>query len=153
MRQALLISALVLGLAGCTSTSPYGNYSAAPAVHDKAMATDAVSHLVSIYPPALTHWNIGQPTEDNFGMTLVELLRSRGYSVTEYAPDIKHNAASDTHKTDSSGLDLHYVVDSLAPTTDLYRVTVVVGGQPISRAYTQQKNGTVAAAGSWARKE
>ena len=42
---------------------------------------------------------------------------------------------------------------AIAHAADLYRVTVVVGNQPISRAYIPQKNGTVAAAGSWARKE
>lgn len=153
MRRALLISMLVFGLSGCGTNAPYGNYSAAPAGADRSMASDTVAHLVTIYPPALTRWNIMQPTEDAYGKTLVELLRTRGYSVSEYAPDAAKPAEPTAQPASKPGIDLRYLVDSLAPAVDLYRVTVVVGNQPISRAYIPQKNGTVAAAGSWARKE
>jgi len=153
MRKSLLISAIVLCLAGCASNSPYGNYSAAPAAYDRAMATDTVSHLVSMYPPAHTRWNIMQPSEDPYGKALVELLRGRGYSVSEYTPTGKGQSQAAAPNPASTGIPLHYLVDSLSPAADLYRVTVVVAGQPISRAYIQQKNGTVVAAGSWSRKE
>lgn len=148
MRKSLSICALVLCLAGCASNSPYGNYSAAPPAYDRAMATDTVSHLVSMYPPAHTRWNMMQPAEDPYGRSLVELLRGRGYSVSEYVSPGKGQAPAP-----AQGTPLHYLVDSLSPSADLYRVTVVVSGQPISRAYIKQKNGTVAAAGSWSRKE
>lgn len=153
MRNILLISALVLGLSGCATNSPYGNYAAAPAAYDKAMATDTVAHLVTMYPPALTRWNMMQPTEDAYGKALVELLRGRGYSVSEYAPEPAKTAQPASQAALKPGTDLRYVVDSLAPAADLYRVMVVVGGQSISRAYIPQKTGTVAAAGSWSRKE
>lgn len=153
MRKVLLISALIAGLSGCASNSPYGNYSEAPAAHDKNMASDTVAHLVTMYPPARTRLNIMQPTEDAYGTALVALLRGRGYSVNEYAPEAAKKAQPATQAAFAPGVDLRYVVDSLAPAADLYRVTVVVGNQPISRAYIPQKNGTVAAAGSWARKE
>ncbi|MGC6373698.1 conjugal transfer protein TrbH [Pseudomonas sp. S2.OTC.A_B10] len=153
MRKVLLVSVLIASLSGCATNSPYGNYSAAPAAYDKTMASDTVAHLVTMYPPALTRWNIMQPTNDAYGTALVALLRGRGYSVSEYAPEGDKKAQPATQAAFKPGVDLHYVVDSLAPAVDLYRVTVVVAGQPISRAYTPQKNGTVAAAGSWARKE
>nr|BCU00377.1 hypothetical protein [uncultured bacterium] len=153
MRKVLLISALIASLSGCATNSPYGNYSAAPAAYDKTMASDTVAHLVTMYPPALTRWNIMQPTEDAYGTALVALLRGRGYSVKEYAPEGEKKAQPAAQTAFTPGVDLRYVVDSLAPAADLYRVTVVVAGQPISRAYIPQKNGTVAAAGSWARKE
>ena len=153
MRKVLLILALIAGLSGCATNSPYGNYSAAPAAYDKTMASDTVAHLVTMYPPALTCLNILQPTEDAYGTALLALLRGRGYSVNEYAPEAAKKAQPATQAAFTPGVDLRYVVDSLAPAADLYRVTVVVGNQPISRAYMPQKNGTVAAAGSWARKE
>ncbi|MBD8829023.1 conjugal transfer protein TrbH [Pseudomonas sp. CFBP 13602] len=153
MRKLFLISAAIMALSGCASNSPYGNYSTAPAASDKAMATDTVTHLVKLYPPALTRWNIMQPTTDAYGTALVELLRSRGYSVKEYAPVTDQKTQPATQAASVPGVDLRYVVDSLAPAVDLYRVTIVVGGQPISRAYIPQKNGAVVAAGSWARKE
>lgn len=153
MRKVLLISALIAGLSGCATNSPYGNYSAAPATYGKTMASDTVAHLVTIYPPALTRWNIMQPADDAYGTALVALLRGRGYSVNEYSPEAAKKAQPANQTAYTPGVDLRYVVDSLAPAADLYRVTVVVGSQPISRAYIPQKNGTVAAAGSWARKE
>lgn len=153
MRKLLLISALIAGLSGCAANSPYGNYSEAPAAYDKAMASDTVSHLVGMYPPALTHWNIRQPSEDAYGAALIALLRSRGYSVTEFTKDGTKKAQAASELASARGVDLRYVVDTLAPAVDLYRVTVLVGDQSISRAYIPQKNGTVAAAGSWARKE
>jgi hypothetical protein len=161
MRKVLLATALIATLSGCAGNSPYGNYSEAPAVYDTAMARDTVSHLVTMYPPALTRWNIMQPTEDAYGKALVSLLRGRGYSVKEYAPEASSRVVQTTqaqaqpaHQAASTpGVELRYVVDSLAPAADLYRLTLTVGRQPISRAYLPQKNGTVAAAGSWSRKE
>ena len=163
MRKVLFVTALIASLTGCAGNSPYGNYSEAPPAYDKAMASDTVSHLVTMYPPALTRWNIMQPTNDAYGKALVVLLRGRGYSVKEFAPEATSRVvqtnqartqAQPTHQAAlTPGVDLRYVVDSLAPAADLYRVTVMIGQQPISRAYIPQKNGSVAAAGSWARKE
>lgn len=153
MRKFLLISALIAGLSGCATNSPYGNYASAPAAYDRSMASETAAHLVTMYPPALTRWNIMQPTNDAYGEALVVLLRGRGYSVSEYAPVATKKEQPATQTAAPNGIELRYVVDSLAPIVDMYRVTLVVGTQPISRAYIPQKNGTVAAAGSWARKE
>lgn len=161
MRKVLLVTALITALAGCAGNSPYGNYSDAPAVYGKAMASDTVTHLVTMYPPALTRWNIMQPAEDAYGTALIGFLRLRGYGVKEYTPEATKRVLPTTQAQTqpvhqavlTPGVDLRYVVDSLAPAADMYRVTVMVGRQPISRAYIPQKNGTVAAAGSWVRKE
>ena len=51
----------------------------------------------------------------------------------------------------SPGLSLRYIVD--APDgLNLYRVTVMIGSQSLSRAYTAE-NKFVSPAGAWARKE
>jgi hypothetical protein len=153
MRKVLLILAALASLTGCATNQSYGNYSAAPAAYDRTMASDTVEHLVRIYPPALTRWNIMQPAEDAFGSALIALMRSHGYSVKEYVPEGEKKSQPAVQAALAPGVELRYVVDSLKPTLDLYRVTVIVAGQPISRAYVPQKNGTVTAAGSWARKE
>lgn len=152
MRKFLLISAVIAGISGCATNSQYGNFSTAPAAHDNTFASDTVAHLVTIYPPALTRLNIMQPTEDAYGSALVTLLRGRGYAVREYVTEDTNKSKTST-KSAFPGVDLRYVVDSLAPAVDMYRVTVAVGAQTISRAYIPQQNGTVAAAGSWVRKE
>ncbi len=148
MHKALLIPMLLAGLCGCATKSPYGNFSEAPSGYDKTLASDTVKHLVTLYLPALTRLNIMQPNDDTYGLVLVDLLRGRGYAVSEYSPESAKKAQPST-----TGLPLRYVIDSLAPAVDLYRVTVVVGSKTISRAYIPQQNGTIAAAGSWVRKE
>ncbi|MGP5477586.1 conjugal transfer protein TrbH [Pseudomonas helleri] len=151
--KTFLIFAFVIILGGCASNSPYGNYSSAPSTYNKKMADDTVSHLVTMYPPALTLLNIKQPTEDAYGTALIDLLRSRGYAVSEYSADNQNNASTNLPIPVNAGLDLHYVVDSLAPTVNIYRIMILLGNQTISRAYIPQNNGTVAAAGSWTHKE
>lgn len=158
MRKALFALAIAFGASGCTSMQ-YGNYSAAPVAFNKAMATDTATHLSKLYPPALTRWNMAQQSDDAYGIALIAALRARGYSVSEYAPDSGRvvQAQGTSHLASNQsvrpGVELRYVVDSLAPTAPLYRVTVLMGTQAISRAYIPQKGGTVIGAGSWARKE
>lgn len=155
MRKALFALSLVLAASGC-ATMNYGNYSAALPSYNKAMAADTAAHLVTLYPPALTRWNLGQKADDTYGAALVAALRARGYSVSEYAPETGRvvQAQSTTHlASNQPGVELRYIVDSLAPTAPLYRVTILAGSQTISRAYMPQKGGTVMPAGSWARKE
>lgn len=155
MRNALFALLVALCASGC-ATSRYGNYSAALPTYDKAMAADTVTHLVKLYPPAQTRWNIGQQADDTYGVALITALRMRGYSVSEYSPetyqDVKPGSEFPLAST-HSGIELRYIVDSLAPAVPLYRVTVLLGQKTISRAYMPQQSGTVTAAGSWARME
>lgn len=162
MMGAVLVAALV-GLAGCATTpSPYGNYAAASLDANKTMADATVAQLVSLYPPARTRFNLQQPTADAYGSALLAALRDKGYSVLEYTPQPQAapaTSASDAATartlaaaTSTPGLPLSYVVDS-PETMSLYRVTVQVGSQSISRAFVVATNGKLYPAGAWVRKE
>ena len=142
---------LLAGLAGCASIEPYGNFlgANAPATLNEKLAADTVKQLTVLYPPASTRFDLGQPTPDAYGSALVESLRIKGYAILEFEPD--EAASTDNPDTARPGLSLRYVLDAPA-STNLYRVTVMVGAQSLSRAYVAQ-NETVAPAGAWVRKE
>ena len=142
---------LLAGLAGCASIEPYGNFlgANAPATLNEKLAADTVKQLTVLYPPASTRFDLGQPTPDAYGSALVESLRIKGYAILEFEPD--EAASADNPNPAGAGLRLRYVLDAPA-STNLYRVTVMVGAQSLSRAYVAQ-NDTVAPAGAWVRKE
>ena len=143
MRQLTLPALLVMALAGCASTAPYGNFATHPPVGlEQKIAVDTAKQLVALYPPARTRFHLGQPTPDAYGSALVEAARAKGYALVEFK-----EAAPAT----APGLSLHYVLDAVA-SPNLYRVTVMVGQKSLSRAYLAQNN-RVAPAGAWVRKE
>ena len=154
MRKLMGLAPLLFlsaGLAGCASTEPYGNFlgANAPATLNETLAADTVKQLVTLYPPASTRFDLGQPTPDAYGSALVESLRIKGYAILEFEPD--EAAPTDNPNAAGPGLNLRYVLDAPA-STNLYRVTLMVGSQSLSRAYVAQ-NDSVAPAGAWVRKE
>jgi hypothetical protein len=162
----LEISALALmaltAVSGCATHAPYGNYAAASPDANKTMADSTAAQLVTLYPPAQTRFNLEQPATDPYGASLVADLRDKGYSLMEYSPrtPMSPGAPGAAPATDAAavtrdgapGLDLSYVVDAPESRT-LYRVTVQVGKQSISRAFVVADNGSLYPAGSWVRKE
>ncbi len=147
MRASIFPVLLLAGLAGCatTSTAPtgYGSFvtSSSPA-NDKVVVDDVVKRLVTAYPPARTRLNLRQSTTDPFGSALVASMRTKGYALGEYqaAPP----AAADAYT-------FAYVFDQPAG-TGLYRVTLLINNQALSRVY-ETKDGTIVPAGYWVRKE
>jgi len=143
MRNIISIVVFTLALASCT-TIPYGNFIKDPGSLDQQkIATDTVRQLVTLYPPAKTRFALKHAvaTPDVFGRAFVQGLRNRGYALSEFDPKAK----------DQEGLPLHYVLDQ-ATGTNLYRVTILIGDQSITRQYVEQNN-VVAPAGYWTRKE
>ncbi len=141
--RLLLVLYLVLNLQGCATLSE-GNYSKAPDALNKTISTDTVNRLVSLYPPASTRFHIKQNVKDHFGLSLVESLRQKGYSIDESS-----TSAASTKGTQN--VTLNYVVDEPIKGT-LYRITLRVGQQSLSRAY-RIKKGTLTPSGFWVRKE
>lgn len=131
-----------INLTGCAH---YGNFAAAPVSLNQAMANDSARQLVVLYPPARTQLNVKQPIRDPYGLSLIKSLRLKGYSVME--AQTSHRASGKGHH----GLDFRYVVDSPIKGR-LYRVTIRIGQQSISRAYVAQ-NGLTTPLGVWVRKE
>lgn len=148
MRKLAFISVLLLSLAGCAS-HPYGNFVKQPleSFNEGKLATDAVKEMAMLYPPAKTQLNFQQTTPDPFGKALIQKLRDKGYAVWEYAPKAK-NQVSLPH---FQGMPVHYVVDQFEG-TELYRVTLEIGAQSLTRAYRIHHQ-TLMPAGDWVRKE
>lgn len=132
---------VALALTGCVTNSQYGNHLQSATVEQQTgLARDVVKQLVSIWPPAKTHFELRQATPDAFGATLVKALRESGYALMEY------NAAG---TNTSNALPLHYVVDQ---DESMYRITLMVGNQSITRPYLEHA-GVLVPAGYWVRKE
>jgi hypothetical protein len=156
----LAFAALLAGLAGCAShdlgpDSSYGNFVPdSPAASDQKMAFDAVQRLSALYPPARTRFDLQQITPDAFGTALVASLRARGYALLEYKSTqdpATGQAPAPSAKSPGTTLALRYVVD-FDPASQLYRITLLIGNQSLTRAYLAQ-NGSTVAAGAWVRKE
>ncbi|PRD67630.1 conjugal transfer protein TrbH [Malikia spinosa] len=162
MRKMASLALLALALGGCatTSQSPYGNFVQSAALDQQKLAADAVQQLATLYVPARTRLELQQPTPDPFGQALVKTLRDKGYALLEFTPAGAPAQASASATSQPSpaatpavpgGLSLRYVLDQ-AGDSNLYRLTIMVGSQSITRAYLAQ-NGVFAPAGSWVRKE
>jgi hypothetical protein len=146
-KSALLM--LLAGLAGCAGgpkPASFGSFAAASPAYDKKIIDDAVTKLVTLYPPAVTHFNLQHAAADPFGKSLIATLRARGYALEEDKETYAHTAGA----KDSSRA-LAYVFDQPSG-TDLYRVTLIIDNQNLSRVYLAQDGG-VAPAGYWVRKE
>lgn len=163
MRKIVPLALIAFALAGCattTSQSAYGNFVQSVAFDQQKLASEAVQQLATLYVPARTRLELQQPTPDPFGQALVKALRDKGYALLEFVPagaaaQAPASAASQpgpaAAPAASGGLPLRYVLDQ-AGDSNLYRLTLMVGNQSITRAYLAQ-NGVFAPAGSWARKE
>jgi type IV secretion system protein TrbH len=151
-----LVGLLGGAITGCGSTASYeyGNFVApsAPANLNETIVADTIKQLVTLYPPASTRFDLAQPTTDAYGSKLVQSLRLNGYALSEFVPAAGANGTShDGAVSASPGVSLRYILD--APEgLSLYRVTVMVGAQSLSRAYLVQ-NQVVSPAGAWALKE
>ena len=156
MRHVACVLLCAVGLAGCaTAPPPYGNFAQeAPAGYDRTVAEDAVRQLTVVHPPANTRFDLQQPTPDPFGTWLTQSLRAKGYAVQEgAAAPVAQGKTVRGEGGMAAGtpavLPLRYVFDRAA---DLYRITLLVGDQSLTRAYLAQ-NGAVHPAGAWVRKE
>lgn len=156
MRKAAFLALLAVGLAGCATTttpSTYGNFAqSAPAAFNQTMADDAVKQLVAVYPPASTRFDLQHATPDAFGASLVQLLRAKGYALLEFKPAAQAtDATAPATAPATAGKPLRYILDQAE--SNLYRVTLLIGKQSLTRAYSAAQNGTLYPAGAWVRKE
>ena len=158
MRTHVLLMSACAIFAGCgTPSKPntgYGSFvSAAPLAHEKLMVEDATRQLVSLYSPANTHLVLAHAATDTFGSQLMEKIRSQGYALQEQKAQASAKDVPDAegHTKATTDVSFGYVLDEVA-SPRLYRVTLNVGRQTISRAYVPQDD-LVHPAGAWVRKE
>ena len=98
-----LILLLTFNLLGCAAIQQ-GSFTATPVSLNKAITNDSVNRLVNLYPPARTRFHIKQSGKDLFGLSLIESLRQKGYSINESSI---HGASTQG----SQNVALYYVVD------------------------------------------
>lgn len=159
MLRPFPMAALLICLAGCGSNaskpdSGYGRFiTGATAAYESQMADDSVRQLVSLYPPASTRLTMDQEAPDQFGTRLIEQLRAQGYALQEAVqpPAAPQSNRPSALPEESGAASLNYVLDTVS-SPNLYRVTLKVGNQTISRAYLARSN-VIHPAGAWARKE
>ena len=136
-RSVLMV--IVLLMAGCAVKTEQ-NFNFAPnltQVEQQQIVSDTVKKLAELYLPAKTRLSF-QANEDTFGVLLVHDLREQGYAIDE---------AQNT-PNDPSGLQVRYILDQA---DDLYRMTVMIGSDSLSRPYSEE-NGVLIAAGFWVHK-
>lgn len=154
--RLFLIPLIVVFLTACgtgssSQSGQYGNFTQSTLVaNDQKLAEDAAKKLVSLYPPASTRFDLQHSTNDSFGNVFIEVLRSKGYAVSELSK-VTSNASSTAPASPVAGLALAYVVDQ-PKDTELLQVKLLVNQQSLGRLY-QLKDETLEAAGSWTRKE
>jgi len=174
MIRILCFVLIMVGLVGCASAppSPYGNFVPLMShANDIKIADDVVQKLVGLYPPASTRFDLQHANTDLFGTYLVETMRTKGYAVQEINPEPKASVAADNFSSDFSevkpeskkadiiavsspstpGFSLSYIVDQ-AKDSDLYRISLLVNQQSLSRVY-QIKDDMIFPASPWIRKE
>lgn len=158
MRAHVVLLTVSAIFGGCgTAAKPdagHGSFIGAPPItHEKQMVEDATRQLVSLYPPASTRLVFAHAVADTFGNQLVEKLRSQGYALREQTAQAPAPAEPETadQTKEVAGTSFGYVLDAVG-STRLYRVTLNVGRQTISRAYVAQDD-LVHPAGAWVRKE
>ena len=148
MNRLLVTFFLLSSLSGCATVRNDHFTTPVPAELGNSLAADAIKQLQTLYPPAHTKFNIGQPVPktDSFGTSLVFHLREKGYAVQEYNLRQPIDAGN--------GLSLQYAVDRPASSLfqGLYRVQLKVGKAILTRAYTAGNN-TANPAGAWAKME
>jgi hypothetical protein len=145
MNRLVVTLLLLSGLSGCV-TVPKNHFTTPLSVElGNNLAVDAIKQLQSLYPPAHTTFNLGQPVPktDSFGTSLVLKMHEQGYAVQT----VDHAPSTQT----VTGLSIHYTVDKPASSVfaGLYRVQLNVGKTILTRAYTA-KNNTTVPAGAWA---
>ena len=137
--KKIIMLMMVLMLSSCASLH-YGNFTKMTGSKDDVLVSDAANRIVKIYPPARNTFKIYQRVCDGFGLKLIDNLRRKGYGVVE---NVRYKQQS----------NFSYVVDeSNTNSKRLYRVTIYIGSQSISRGYVTL-NGKLKPVTSWTHKE
>jgi len=150
-----------LMLAGCVSPAPYGYLvkEAVPSPLLERLAQETVTQMEDLYSPAHTRLALTHSATDAYGLALIEALRQKGYGVSESrvtrrtTPSTRADMETPGEPVvnHDEGIPLRYVVDGPFEPR-LYRLTVFIGNQSLSRAYRLDEQ-TMAQAGAWVRKE
>ena len=156
-RNVLATVALCLAVLGGCATPPessrlYGTFAGLSPERELYIASDVAAQLVALYPPAQVRLDLQHATEDAFGVALIAKLRGSGYAIAERAGQARAGpdpAVMTRDQRADAGRALRYIVDR--PTPDLFRATVLIDDESLSRAYTEAR-GEFLPFGAWVRK-
>ena len=161
MRRLNLVLWIGLVLAGCIRPGPYGYIvnGTVPSHLLERLAQETVTRMEALYPPAHTRLALTHPATDPYGVALTNELRRKGYGLMEYRERTRRTLTTreDMQRpvepvvSNEAGVPFRYVVDGPVEPL-LYRVTVFVGSQSLSRVYRMDEQ-AMAQAGAWVRKE
>ncbi len=160
-RRLSVLLGIGLLLAGCVNPSPYGYLvgGTVPPQMPERLAQDTVTRMEALYPAAHTRLALTHPATDPYGLALIEALRRKGYALMEHRVNTRTAistrddmpVAVQPAASHEVGLPFGYVVDGPFESR-LYRVTVFIGSQSLSRVYRMDQQ-VLAQAGAWVRKE
>lgn len=162
----ILVLLMLLLLAGCATTQPYGSFIQNPSAsfnqYSTAMAEDVTQQIARLYPAASTQLDMQHAATDPFGQALIENLRLQGYAVQEAVVPNNIFAAVNAEQSElpgqpaqvtdyiaRSGLALRYIIDHSG---DLYHVSILIDDQRLTRAFVAQSE-HIQPAGLWVRKQ
>jgi hypothetical protein len=154
MRKLAFTSLILALLSGCAAPSAkHGNFVKSNAAgNDKTLAEDLAKKLATMYPAASTRFALTHATPDAFGEALVSTMRTKGYAVKEFAPTSSARSLASTTTSHTEGaILLAYILDQPMD-LGLYRLTLLINNQSLSRMY-QTKDGGIYPAGHWIRQE
>ncbi|OQW45395.1 MAG: hypothetical protein A4C66_01425, partial [Nitrospira sp. HN-bin3] len=150
-----------LVLAGCVNTMQHGYAvnGTVPSSLLERLAQETVTRMEDLYPPAHTRLALTHSATDAYGLALIEALRQKGYGVIESRVTRRTTLTTREDRpapvepavNTDEGLPLRYVVDGPFEPS-LYRLTVFIGSQSLSRVYRLDQQ-VIAQAGAWVRKE
>lgn len=137
---------------GCSQQSGVrGNFAKVESVE---LVQDAMSALLSSYPPAKTKIALLQEVDDAFGSSLVKAMRANGYAVVEYSGPVRGDKYYSAIKK-PDGLPFSYVLDHL-DNGDQLRVSLHIGDGTLSCIYSVHRRGQetiYSPRGFWTRRQ
>lgn len=112
--------------------SACANQNFVPPLSEKAyqsIAEDSAQQLVTLYPPAQTHFILAGQDKTLFDRQFITLLRNKGYAIHE------NLEISDKQKT--KGKRFAYILDALSDVSQygFYRLTLAIDEAQLSRLY------------------
>lgn len=131
-----------------------------------AVANDAVTQMSVLFAPEKTKLALTHPATDQFGLTFIDRLREKRFTVKEHGPAQSLDQVLLDHReqekhTDADGTDLIKLEepDNAVPLSYLldhaeenYHVKLTVGNFQLTRTYSVQ-GGEVRPSGHWVRQE
>lgn len=142
--RIILIFAVLLLTACASKQSPYGNFTnqnLAQKGVDNQLANDVIKQIQREYPAAGTKFNLIHTIEekDEFGKTLINDLRQKGFAIAEYNKSVEPD-----------GHSFAYIIDYINGNNLV--VTIKIDTSSISRMYEVDQH-QAKAIGYWSHME